>query len=39
MVSCCAPRYGLYLATAGDAYPNEVDVRNNLLEGGADNFA
>jgi hypothetical protein len=32
-------RYGLYLATAGGAYPSEVDVRNNLLEGAADAFA
>jgi hypothetical protein len=36
---CCAARYSLYRATAAGAYPSEVDVRNNLLEGGADDFA
>ena len=34
-----AARHGLYLATAGGAHPKIVDVRNNVLEGGADDLA
>jgi len=34
-----AAQYGVYLATAGGAHPSAVDVRNNVLEGGADDLA
>jgi hypothetical protein len=33
-----AAQYGIYLATAGGAYPSAVDLRNNVLEGGADDL-
>lgn len=34
-----AARYGVYLATAGGALASGVDVRNNVLDGGADDLA